>query len=211
MPHKVLLVDDHPLFRIGLRQILERNSEVKVVAEVDSPEKALQYFVDHDVDLIITDLSLQNDSGVSLISSVRGLESTCPILVISMHDELIWAERLIQEGANGYLMKDSDISVIQAAIESVLAGNVFLSFDVQQQILQSLSSHMNNNISVSVLSNREREIFQCMGRQMSTTDIAKRLFISVKTVQTHQANIKQKLQINSLEELRTLAIQYAIP
>ena len=211
MPHKVLLVDDHPLFRIGLRQILERNSEVKVVAEVDSPEKALQYFVDHDVDLIITDLSLQNDSGVSLISSVRGLESTCPILVISMHDELIWAERLIQEGANGYLMKDSDISVIQTAIESVLAGNVFLSFDVQQQILQSLSSHMNNNISVSVLSNREREIFQCMGRQMSTTDIAKRLFISVKTVQTHQANIKQKLQINSLEELRTLAIQYAIP
>lgn len=211
MPHKVLLVDDHPLFRIGLRQILERNSDVKVVAEVDSPEKALQFFVNNDVDLIITDLSLQNDSGVSLISSVRDLESTCPILVISMHDELIWAERLIQEGANGYLMKDSDISVIQTAIESVLAGNVFLSFDVQQQILQSLSSHMNNNISVSVLSNREREIFQCMGRQMSTTDIAKRLFISVKTVQTHQANIKQKLQINSLEELRTLAIQYAIP
>ena len=211
MPHKVLLVDDHPLFRIGLRQILERNSAVKVVAEVDSPEKALQYFVDNDVDLIITDLSLQNDSGVSLIASVRDLGSTCPILVISMHDELIWAERLIQEGANGYLMKDSDISVIQTAIDSVLAGNVFLSFDVQQQILQSLSSHMNNNISVSVLSNREREIFQCMGRQMSTTDIAKRLFISVKTVQTHQANIKQKLHINSLEELRTLAIQYAIP
>ena len=211
MPHKVLLVDDHPLFRIGLRQILERDSDVKVVAEVDTPEKALQYFNDNDIDLVITDLSLHNDSGVSLISSIRSLESKCPILVLSMHDELIWAERLIHEGANGYLMKDSNISLIQTAIAAVLAGHVFLSFDVQQQILQSLSSHMNNNISVSVLSNREREIFQCMGRQMSTTDIAKRLFISIKTVQTHQSNIKQKLQINSLEELRTLAIQYAIP
>lgn len=211
MTHKVLLVDDHPLFRIGLRQILERDSDVTVVAEVDTLEKAVQYFTDNNVDLIITDLSLQNDSGVSLISKVRGLDSKCPILVLSMHDELIWAERLVQEGANGYLMKDSDISVIQSAIDSVLAGNVFLSFDVQQQILQSLSSHMSNNISVSVLSNREREIFQCMGRQMSTTNIAKRLFISVKTVQTHQANIKQKLHISSLEELRTLAIQYAIP
>lgn len=211
MAHKVLLVDDHPLFRVGLRQILERNSEVTVVAEADTLDKALQYFIENDIDLIITDLSLQNDSGVSLISKVRGLDSKCPILVLSMHDELIWAERLVQEGANGYLMKDSDIAVIQSAIDSVLAGNVFLSFDVQQQILQGLSSHMSNNISVSVLSNREREIFQCMGRQMSTTDIAKRLFISVKTVQTHQSNIKQKLHIDSLEELRTLAIQYAIP
>ena len=128
-----------------------------------------------------------------------------------MHDELIWAERLVQEGANGYLMKDSDISLIQSAIDSVFAGNVFFSFDVQRQILQGLSSDMSNNISVSVLSNREREIFQCMGRQMSATDNAKRLFISVKTVQTHQANIKKKLHISSLEELRTLAIQYAIP
>ena len=211
MLHKVLLVDDHPLFRVGLRQILENSSDVVVIAEVDTPEKAMQCFADNEIDLIITDLSLQNDSGVSLISKVRELDSNCPILVLSMHDELIWAERLIQEGANGYLMKDSDISVIQAAIDSVLAGNVFLSFDVQQQILQGLSGHMSNNISVSVLSNREREIFQCMGRHLSTTDIAKRLFISVKTVQTHQANIKQKLHISSLEELRTLAIQYAIP
>ena len=211
MPYKVLLVDDHPLFRVGLRQILEMNSDITVVSEVDSPEKALEYFTGNPIDLIITDLSLQNDSGISLISGVRALDSKCPILVLSMHDESIWAERLIQEGANGYLMKDSDISVIQSAIDSVLAGNVFLSFDVQQQILQGLSSHMSNNISVSSLSNREREIFQCMGRQMSTIEIAKRLFISVKTVQTHQSNIKQKLQIDSLEELRTLAVQYAIP
>lgn len=211
MPYKVLLVDDHPLFRVGLRQILEMNSDITVVSEVDSPEQALQYFTENSIDLIITDLSLQNDSGISLISSVRALDSKCPILVLSMHEESIWAERLIQEGANGYLMKDSDISVIKNAIDSVLNGNVFLSFAVQQQILQGLSNHRNNNISVSSLSNREREIFQCMGRQMSTIDIAKRLFISVKTVQTHQSNIKQKLQIHSLEELRTLAVQYAIP
>ena len=103
------------------------------------------------------------------------------------------------------------ISIFTIPLVLFFVTNVFLSFDVQQQILQGLSGHMSNNISVSVLSNREREIFQCMGRQMSTTDIAKRLFISVKTVQTHQANIKQKLHIGSLEELRTLAIQYAIP
>ena len=211
MPYKVLLVDDHPLFRVGLRQILEMNSDIIVISDVESPEKAMQCFMEETIDLIITDLSLQNDSGISLISSVRALDSKCPILVISMHDEAVWAERLIQEGANGYLMKDSDISVIQSAIYSVLAGNVFLSFEVQQQILQGLSHHMSNNISVSSLSNREREIFQCMGRQMSTIAISKRLFISVKTVQTHQSNIKQKLQTDSLEDLRTLAVQYAIP
>ena len=211
MSYKVLLVDDHPLFRVGLKQILELDSSITVVSEVDSPETALQYFEHNEVDLIITDLTMHNDSGISLISNVRALGSVCPILVISMHDELIWAERLIQEGANGYIMKDSNITVIQSAIDSVLSGNVFLSFAVQQQILQSLSNNTNANISVSCLSNREREIFQCMGRHLSTNEIANRLFISVKTVQTHQANIKHKLQIHSLEGLRVLAVQYAVP
>ena len=206
-----MLVDDHPVFRIGLKNLLDKIPEFQVVIDVDNPKDAWKQFQNKSIDIVITDLSFQKDSGVYLLSSIRDIGSLCPILILSMLDEIFWAERLIQEGANGYIMKDKDISTIITGVFSVLKGNVFLSSNIQQKILQGISKKLDTSMSLKSLSTREKEIFQCIGRKMKTVEIAKSLFISIKTVQTHQSNIKQKLNIHSLAGLRTLAEQYILP
>ena len=110
MSYNIMLVDDHPIFRVGLKQVLNAIPEFKVTTDSDNPQDAWDNFQKEQIDLVVTDLSFQDDSGIFLLSSIRNSGSNCPILVLSMLDELFWAERIIQEGANGYIMKNKDIS-----------------------------------------------------------------------------------------------------
>lgn len=208
MTHKIMLVDDHPLFRMGLKLLLEKEENFSIVVESDSPEKAWEEFQKNNVDLVICDLSFPNGSGLSLVQNIRNQPSTCPILILSMHNEGFWAERVLQEGVNGYLMKDQNIGAVIDAANSILSGQIYLSSTIQQKIFRQLSQNTTEQISVRDLSKRELEIFRCMTKDMSTAEIAKTLFISVKTVQTHQSNIKKKLKVESLSDLRLLASKY---
>ena len=209
MTSNIMLVDDHPLFRLGLRLLLEKEADFSIVSESETPKTAWALFQKQEVDLVICDLSFQEGSGLSLVRRIRNSGSVCPILILSMHDENFWAERVLQEGVNGYLMKDQNILTVVSAARSVLAGNIYLSPIVQQKIFKQLSGMSAGDISLRNLSERENDVFQCMAQNMSTKEIAKSLFISIKTVQTHQANIKKKLKLKSLSELRMLAMKYS--
>ena len=121
MTSNIMLVDDHPLFRLGLRLFLEKEEEFLVVSDNETPQTAWDSFQQEEIDLIICDLSFQEGSGLSLVRRVRNSGSDCPILILSMHDENFWAERVLQEGVNGYLMKDQNISTVVHAARSILA------------------------------------------------------------------------------------------
>ncbi|MEC7984355.1 MAG: response regulator transcription factor [Myxococcota bacterium] len=209
MSVRIMLVDDHPLFRLGLRLLLQKEDDFSIVAEVDNPNTAWEDFQQINVDLVICDLSFQEGSGLSLVRRIRDSGSECPILILSMHDESFWAERVLQEGVNGYLMKDQNITTVIQAARSILTGNIYLSPSIQQKIFRQISGMSAGEISLRNLSGREDEVFQCMAQSMTTKEIAKTLYISVKTVQTHQANIKKKLKLDSLADLRMLAIKYS--
>ena len=206
--YKIMLVDDHPLFRMGLKRILQHEPGLKVVFEAENPNQGWIAFQREEVDLVVCDLSFQQESGLTLVKRIRSSGSLCPILILSMHDEHFWAERALQEGVNGYVMKDRDTSIVIAAINSVLNGQIYLANSVQQSIFRQISGLASEGKSLQSLSARENEIFQHMSHKMTTLDIAKTLFISVKTVQAHQANIKKKLGIDTLLELRELAQKY---
>jgi len=206
---RIMLVDDHPLFRLGLRKFLEREADFSVVHENDNAMQSWSFFSNNPVDLIICDLSLQEGSGLSLVRRIRSSGSLCPILILSMHEEGFWAERVLQEGVNGYLMKDKHISTVIAAARTVLRGEIYLEKSIQQKIFRRLSGISKSDFSLDTLSGRENDIFQCMAQGMSTNDISTELFISVKTVQTHQSNIKKKLRLSTLNDLRNLASKYS--
>ena len=209
MPQRILLVDDHPLFRLGLRNLLEREENLTVLHECNSPTEAWDFLQENQIDLIICDLSFQEGSGLSLVRKVREQGWTYPILILSMHEESFWAERVLHEGVNGYIMKDKDIKTVISAANTVLDGKIYLTPQLKENILRRLSIHAKNQTSIANLSNREKDIFQCMAQNMTTKDIAKELYISVKTVQTHQSNIKKKLHLSDLDELRMLASKYS--
>ena len=203
-----MLVDDHPLFRMGLKTLLEAEEGYSVVSENETPVQAWQAFQHTVIDLVICDLSFQESSGLGLVREIRRSGSKCPILILSMHDEHFWAERVLKEGVNGYLMKDQSAGSVINATRSILNGGIFISETVQQKILRQLTGLSSEETSLEDLSVREYEIFLCIAKGMSTPEIASSLFISVKTVQTHQGNIRKKLNLKSLSELRSLSTMY---
>ena len=150
-----MLVDDHPLFRMGLRLLLEREETFSVVAECDNPDTAWAIFQKSDIHLIICDLSFPNSSGLNLVKNIRDKQLDCPILILSMHNEGFWAERVLQEGVNGYLMKDENIGQVIEATYSILKGNIYISPVIQQKILKKLSNPCTGDFSLSVVSRFE--------------------------------------------------------
>ena len=208
---KILLVDDHPLFRAGLESLINCTDNLQVIGQAKTPTEGLQLFEKLSPDLIISDLSFGKNSGLALIKKIREAPSDCPILILSMHEESFWAEQVLKHGANGYIQKDVDAETVISAIKATYNGEIFLSHKMQQKLLKQLSGLTENNVPLQSLSKREMEIFQYMAQGFSTTDIARSLFISIKTVQTHQSNIKTKLQQDSLKSLRSLAEGFSEP
>jgi len=207
---RLLIVDDHPMMRNGLAQLIDNEGDLKVVAEADNAGQAIQAIAKNKFDLALVDISLPDKNGLELIKDIRTLKPDLPILVVSMHDELIYAERVLRAGARGYIMKQEGGQKFLIAIRQVLAGKVFVSEKMSARILENFSGiQMESSSSpVQKLSDREFEVFQLIGHGVGTRDIAGRLHLSVKTVEVHRANIKGKLNLGTATELVHYAVRW---
>ena len=207
---KILIVDDHPIVREGLSTLINLEPDLVVCAEAGDGDSALAALEESKPDLVLLDLSLPGITGFGLIRKIKKLEPRLPILVLSMHDETFSAERALRAGALGYLMKAEATGQVIAAIRCVLSGVVYVSEKMASHIISRLVSSGNSaEVSpVERLSDREFEVFQLVGRGHATSRIAKGLCLSVKTVETHRANIKRKLGVKDATELLQYAVEW---
>jgi DNA-binding NarL/FixJ family response regulator len=211
-PATVLLIDDHPLVRKGMVDLINGESDLKVVADVGTVAEAVDAVGKHQPQIVVCDLSLRDGSGLDLIRQLHQTYPSIPILVLSMHDESLYAERVLRHGASGYIMKHEATDQVLAAIRQVLKGEMYLSPALAGQLLQRLvvTKTAPGQSPLTKLSDRELEIFQLIGRGLPSRQIAEMLFLSVKTVETHRENIKRKLGINSAGELLRFAIEQSL-
>jgi DNA-binding NarL/FixJ family response regulator len=208
---RVLLVDDHPVVRAGLAKLINGESDLVLCGEADNVHQAIEAVYTLKPDLAIMDLSLKESSGFDLIKILKGRACTVPILVMSMHDEKIFAERVLRTGALGYIMKQATMEEILIAIRRVLEGEVYVGKQVVTQLMQSRSQRRKGTTDSSLdsLSDRELEVFQLIGQGFRRRHIAEILHLSVKTVETHRAHIMRKLHLANAMELNRFAMQWS--
>jgi len=207
----LVLIDDHPLMRKGLARTIEHEVELNVVGQMSSAEEALEKIEDLAPALAIVDISLPGMSGMELIKHLQSRTPDIKLLVVSRHDETLYAERCIRAGAKGYVMKQEAGDVIVQAIRKVLNDRIFVSEEINERLLQSMAEGGRERIMQSpleVLSDRELEVFELTGKGSSTREIAERLHLSVKTVESYRARIKDKLNLSSGNELMKHAVQW---
>jgi len=207
---RLLIVDDHPMMRTGLAQLIDNEADLKVCAEADNARQAMDIAVSQALDLILLDISLPDKNGLELIKDIRALKPALPILVVSMHDESLYAERILRAGGRGYIMKQEGGKKMLQAIRQVLNGQIYVSEKMSAGILESFSGrHAEVAISsVQQLSDREFEVFQLIGQGESTREIAAHLHLSVKTVEVHRLNIKKKLKLRTATDLVRHAVRW---
>lgn len=193
---RIFLVDDHPMLREGLVRLIDQHPGCEVCGEAESATHALEAILELAPDLVMTDISLPDKNGLELIKDLQVRLPGLPILVYSMHDEMLYAERVMRAGAKGYLMKGTPVNQLSDAINCVLAGGVSLSCRVSNHILQNFSGgHTPGKSGFKCLSDRELEILELIGSGKTTAQIAEQLHISPKTADAHRANIRAKLSL----------------
>ncbi len=207
---RILIVDDHPFMRAGLAQLIDKQPDIQVCGEAGDPGEALRILAKVPTDLILTDITMPGRSGIEFIKDVQAIHAGLPMLVVSMHDEAIYAERVLRAGARGYIMKEAGGENLLAAIRQVLSGQAYVSPSVSARILDSMSGRKPRGSSspIEKLSDREFEIFQLVGNGKSTRDIAQQLGLSPKTVDVHRANIKEKLGLKDATALVRHAVRW---
>jgi DNA-binding NarL/FixJ family response regulator len=207
---RILIVDDHPLFREGLRQMIERNPEWVVCGEASDASEAHSLMPELQPDLVIIDISLGGSSGIDLIKTLKTLDDDLPILVISMHDEALFAERAMRAKAMGYVMKHEPAKIVQTAISKVLSGNIYLSENMSSAMLSKfmLGKEDEPGSAVESLSDRELEVFRMIGQGKGTRQIAKELNLTIATINSFRARIKEKLSLKSSSELVLHAMRH---
>jgi len=207
---RVLIVDDHPMMRTGLAQLIDNEADLKVCAEADTAAQALDIAVSQTLDLILLDISLPDKNGLELIKDIRALKPGLPILVVSMHDESLYAERVLRAGGRGYIMKQEGGKMLLQAVRQVLNGQIYVSEKMSAGILESFSGRHAEaaGFPVQQLSDREFEVFQLIGQGKSTREIAAHLHLSVKTVEVHRLNIKKKLKLKTATDLVRHAVRW---
>lgn len=208
---RLFIVDDHPMMRSGLAQLIGAEPDLKVAGEAGTATEALDAILARPPDLVLLDISLPDKNGLELIKDLRALKPGLPVLVISMHDETIYAERVLRAGARGYLMKQEGGKKFLQAIRQVLGGRIYLSEKMSERILESFSGQATEPTVSPVrhLTDREFEIFQLIGQGKATGEIARQLHLSVKTVEVHRGNIKKKLGLKSATDLLRYAVRWA--
>jgi DNA-binding NarL/FixJ family response regulator len=208
----VLVVDDHPLMRQGLALLINQQQDMRVCGEAEEAQAALQAVAQLRPDIMILDISLNGPDGIEILKKIRTTDPDLPVLVLSMHDEAIYAERALRARANGYIMKQEATEKVLVAVRRILSGEVYLSERMSNKMLQQYiggSPHMIQS-RIATLSDRELEVFRRIGEGRATREIAEELHLSVKTVETYQAHIKDKLALRSGRELIQHAIQWKI-
>jgi len=207
---KIFVVDDHPIVRQGLGLLINREPDMIVCGAAEETQSALRAIPTLQPDVMVVDISLTGPDGLELVKTIRTRDANLPILVLSMHDESIYAERALRAGANGYIMKQEATEKVLVAIRRILRGEVYLSDRVSSKMLQQYvrGSSTARESPVADLSDRELEVFRLVGEGHGTRQIAEQLHLSVKTVETYQAHIKEKLSLRNARELVQHAIEW---
>lgn len=207
-PARVLIVDDHPIVRQGLVQLIDQEADLEICGEADDAETALTTMERSRPDIAVVDLMLKGSVGFDLIRTLKARHRDVPVLVISMHDEAIYAERALRAGAHGYIMKEEATGLVLTAVRKVLAGDVYVSERMVPRILRRLVGGGSEDGGIDRLSDRELEVFQWIGRGLSVNDIAERLKVSPKTVESYRSNIKEKLSLASASDVVRVAASW---
>jgi DNA-binding NarL/FixJ family response regulator len=208
--HRILVVDDHPIVRQGLTLLINQEADLLVCGEAEEATGAMHVLASSRPDILIVDISLNGPDGIDLLKNVRNIYPTLPVLILSMHDESIYAERALRAGANGYIMKQEATEKVLVALRRIMAGEIYVSDRIANKMLKHYitGSGTLRNSSIADLSDRELEVFRLIGEGHGTRQIAEELHLSVKTVESYQAHIKEKLSLRSARELMQHAIQW---
>ncbi|MBA4149150.1 MAG: response regulator transcription factor [Verrucomicrobia bacterium] len=207
---RILIVDDHPMMRQGLAQLIENEPDLHVCGEAGDANEALQQIKQLKPDLVLTDITLPGKNGIELLKDIQVLHPGTTVIVISMHDESLYAERALRAGGRGYIMKQEGGKKIMEGIRRVLNGHIAVSEKMSARILEIFSGRrpVSTNSPVETLTDREFEIFQLIGKGLDTKQMADQLHLSPKTVEVHRANIKAKLKITTMAELIRYAVRW---
>lgn len=207
---RIFLVDDHPITRQGVVVLINQESDLEVCGEADSAPKAFDLLQKSKADLAVVDISLKTTSGIELTKNLKVLLPDLPVLIMSMHDESLYAERALRAGAKGYVMKQEASDNILIAIRRILDGELYLSDKMKEKMLHRLVHNRKDEVvfSIDTLSDREMEVFQLIGNGFSTRQIATKLNLSVKTIDSYREHLKLKLHIEKGADLVRHAIQW---
>ena len=207
---KVLLVDDHPMTREGMAAIVNSQSDLEVCCQAGSPAEAMSALSKCVPDLMVTDMTMPGRSGIEFLKDIHAMLPDLPILVLSMHDEMLYAERALRAGARGYLMKDAGALKLLEVIRLILSGQSFASSQITARMLDSMSGRRPRGSAspIETLSDREFEVFNLIGSGKSTRDIAEQLHLSPKTVDVHRSHLKEKLGLKDATALVRYAVRW---
>jgi DNA-binding NarL/FixJ family response regulator len=210
LPHKVFIVDDHPIVRQGLVQLINHEPDLVVCGEAAGVKEAQEALDAANPDIVIVDLSLRDTDGLELIKDIRRKQGDLPVLVLSMHDEKIYAERLLSAGANGYIMKQAAADQLLVALRRVLGGGIYVSESIGASMIErfAVSGGKQCGDPMDRLSTRELQILSLIGRGKTTRQIAGDLSLSVKTIESHRQRIKKKLNLASSPQLVQFAVNW---
>jgi two-component system invasion response regulator UvrY len=204
-PIKVLLVDDHAVVRMGFKMLLESAEDIKVIAEAESGEQGVKFYVEHQPDVVVMDITMPGIGGLEAIDRIMAKDNSAKILVLSAHEDSVHPKRVLNAGAMGYLTKRSAAEELIKAIRMVASRKMYLEANIAQQMaIQQLNGEKN---PVDVLSDREFEVFMSLAKGQTTNEIAEILSLSPRTVGTHLYNIKQKLNANNSAEIALIAMR----
>jgi DNA-binding NarL/FixJ family response regulator len=207
---KFMVVDDHPIFRRGVVALIESDPRYRVCAEAGSVEEALPLIERERPDMILLDITLREENGLDLLRTIAASRPEIKVLIVSIHDEAVYAERALRAKARGYLMKQEASSVLKEAIKTILDGKIFVSETFRDHILESVAGAPKESFraKASLLSDRELEVLEHVGHGYGASEIAALMGIAVKTVGVYQDHIKRKLTLDSISELRKYAIRW---
>jgi len=207
---RVFIVDDHPIVRNGLVTLIDHQQDLKVCGDAEEAAQALKSISELKPDIVIVDISLKSSNGIDLTKSIKARYPRLPVIVLSIHDESVYAERALRAGAEAYLMKEVISENIITAIRTVLSGEIYVSDQIGKKFLRNVFKQKSNmkGDPVAKLSDREFEIFRLIGGGYKTSQIANRMHLSVKTIETYRARIKEKLNFTDASELLRYAIKW---
>jgi DNA-binding NarL/FixJ family response regulator len=209
--HRIVIVDDHPIVRQGLVQLIDQEDDLHICGQAEDAQQAMQAIHALKPNLVIVDVSLKTGSGIDLIKDIKTQFPSLPVLTLSMHDEALYAERALRAGARGYIMKQEAPEEVVSAIRRVLAGTVYVSPGMAAKMVGRITAGPGEKGTSPVdrLSDRELEVFRLIGEGYGTREMAEKLYLSVKTIETYRAHIKEKLNLQDANELLRAAIRWA--